>query len=156
MRNYLIPFGFILLALTLGSNTCNKDTEDFEESCDLSVRPLINRSFIITVEVHYNDSVPYQGNVDLTLFKEYCNGNISGNFHENGTADSQGSWFSGMQFIYKYENDYDKVDVTVKVKDSETSEEVIEHEIFYYADIEGSQFEVYKFYEITLPWSSKK
>jgi hypothetical protein len=155
MRNYLFPFAIILIALIVGANTCEKETDDFEESCDLSERPLINRSFVVTVEVQYSDSVPYQGNVDLKLFKEYCNGSISGNFHKIGNTNSQGKWLCNEQFVFKYENDYDKVDVTVKVANNETSEEVRINDVYNYSDVEGLFFEVYKFYDITLPWSSK-
>lgn len=155
MRNFLISFLFIIVALVFSANTCSKD-DPTEDPCDQYSRPLINRSFVITVEVQYKDSIPYQGNVDLSLFKKYCNDNISGEFHENGNANAEGYWFSGMQFIYKYENDYDLVDLTIKIINPTTSEQVVEHEQFFYGNVENLYYEVYKNYEITLPWDSGK
>lgn len=154
MKNYLALLSFIILAFLFSGGSCAGDETD--DNCDQNTRAQITRSFVILVDVKYKDDVPYQGNVDLSLFKEYCSGKISGEFHENGNTNSEGSWFSGMQFIYDLDNKYDKVDVTIKIKNAATSQEGIEHEVFMYDDIANLWNEVYKNYEITLPWTSEE
>lgn len=137
-------FGFIAVA-------CNKSTSDF---CDGAKKPLIERSFVIEVKAQYADLVPYQGDITLDIFKEYCDGTQSGFFNESGNGDAEGVWFSGMQFVYKFANTQDFVDVRIKISNRVTYEVGSIHEIFYYDDVKDFNYGIYKPYEITLPWKS--
>jgi hypothetical protein len=141
-----------VLAFSLSS--CEKDKD--KDICDETKEPLIEKSFVLSAKVQYKDYEPYQGKVSLYIYKRYCNDDVSGQFRPEGNCNEEGYWFSGMQYIYKFENSLDRVELEFEVFNLSTAEYKKVHETFYYIDVLEYLHEVNKTYEITLPWTKEE
>jgi len=143
----LLPLYILFGLLIFTTFSCDKE----KDICEDTAEPLITRSFVLTAKVQYKDYEPYQGKVSLFIYKRYCNDTRSGQFNPEGNCNEEGYWFSGMQYIYKFENSLDKVEVEFEVYNETTTESKKVHETFYYVDVLEYLTEVNKTYEITLP-----
>ena len=121
------------------------------DPCDDTVRPLIEASFNLKVQIQYADSVPYEGTVALIIWKNYCDGYESGRFTKNGNTDANGYWNSSYVYSYKFENTMDKVSINFLMKNGNIGSTTSDY--YYYADVENNKF-INKTYDITLPFKS--
>ncbi|MBE0640181.1 MAG: hypothetical protein IH598_16830 [Bacteroidales bacterium] len=134
-------------------SSCEADKN--KDICDDTKEQLIEKSFVLSAKVQYQDYEPYQGKVSLSIYKRYCNNNVSGAFNREGNCNEEGYWFTGMQYIYKFENSLDKVEVEFEVFNMHTAESKKVHETFYYIDVLDYNYEVNKTYEFILPWTKE-
>lgn len=152
MKNFLKTLLQMVIIILLSVYACDHPAED---RCDDTKEALIQRSFVMSAKVKYEDLVPYEGKIYFSIHKRYCDATISGEYDAEGFGNSEGYWFPGMQYIYKLENSLDRVEVEFKIVSpfSGTNDKIM-HETFYYIDANDYLHEINKFYEITLPWKS--
>ncbi len=131
------------------SSDCSKvETSD---PCDDTVRPLIEASFNLKVQIEYSDGVPYEGTVKYIIWKNYCGGQESGRFTKLGNTNASGYWNSSYIYTYKFENTEDKVQVNFLMESGNLGSTT--YDLYYYAEIENDNF-IDKTYGITLPFAS--
>jgi len=90
-----------------------------EELCNGSTATQKEAKFDVKVRIEYKDFVPYEGPVRLRIFKNYCEGEKSGDYTKLGQTDVDGLWDPHYNYFYKYANLYDKVTVEWYVTDSD-------------------------------------
>jgi len=146
MRKNLILFLFIVSAFALSSTDCDKETESW---CDTNKKPEIERVFIISADIQYQD-IPYQGPVEFHINKEYCNGETAGLYSiTHILPDESGYWFSSYQYKYKFANAKDFVEVSFGV----TGYTPFVH-YFRYSDVENMPYTIQYTHPILIPKDS--
>ncbi|MEA1897662.1 MAG: hypothetical protein U9N53_08370 [Bacteroidota bacterium] len=149
------PVNLILLFIIISNFTISCGEGGDEDLCTLDKEPLIERAFSFSTIVQYKNAEPYQGDISIVVFKEYCNDDISGKYELEGKGDEDGFWRPGYQFVYKFENTFDRVTVQFMVINIKTEQREQAYEIFDYLDVKGQYFGIEKTYYITLPWNAE-
>lgn len=152
MKRIIFTFIPAICVLLFLVSSCDEPAKDI---CDDTKETLIERSFVMAAKVKYEDLVPYEGKIYFEIYKRYCDATRSGDYSAEGMGNAEGYWFTGMQYIYKFENSLDRVEVEFKIVSpfSGTDDKIV-HETFYYLDAYDYLHEINKTYEITLPWRS--
>lgn len=110
---------FILVSLSLICLlfirlTCTGDDDgvsEFGEPCDktkLTEGQHENITFYLYLNVHYNDGIPFDGKVTFRMYKQYCNGKVSGDSTNDCINDQNGRFWANAgynQYWFKNEND---------------------------------------------------
>jgi hypothetical protein len=152
MKKIAINLLSVIAALLFVICSCDDKVEDI---CNDTKEILIERSFVLSAKVQYEDYVPYEGKIYFEIYKRYCNATRSGEYNADGIGNAEGYWFTGMQYIYKFENSLDRVEVEFRIVSPFSGiDDKIVHESFYYIDAYDYLHEINKTYEITLPWRS--
>jgi hypothetical protein len=155
MRKLDLLFLCLVALFMLAITACNEDADKVANPCEESQQTEITRSFVISAKVMYDDQTPYEGDIHFFIKKEYCDGTISGEYTlDHIPTSSQGDWFSGMVYTYKFANTQDKVIVKFTwATDNKTYYEYWDELKYNNVVGMGTQSEIQ--YEITLPWSEK-
>lgn len=131
----LIKVLFVAIgAMLLICYSCDKKENDPDDTlCEENVQPSIDRSFKISAVVTYIDGDAYEGDLVCQIRKIYCGGDIpsAGNHVLNGATDANGYYSVNYIYGYKFENNYDRVEVSFSIQG-----DIVKSEEFYYIDVE--------------------
>jgi hypothetical protein len=99
----------ILMVLISGALflQCLTDNDD-KNTCDDTKAPRIEPMFRIHLKAQYQDGTAYVGSAKYNVHKQYCNGNISGQFRDSIWTVNYGYW-KPITAEYIMENDSDVV-----------------------------------------------
>jgi len=159
MRKHLILFLVIVSSMVFMAAGCTKDdVEEFIDPCDeTALSATIDVSFVFSANIYYKDNAPYEGPIHFKVNKTYCDGSVSGEYYLTQIpSNANGSWFSGMSYIYTYGNYDDLVWVTFTFE-SPTYEVQKEINSFSYGYVElyyNGWDPIEHTFEILLPWNS--
>ena len=154
MRKNLILFLLIVCSTVFMAAMCNKEEERELNQCEETEQAEISRSFVISAYIYYKDEVPYEGDVHFKIKKQYCDNTISGEYYlDHIQSSSNGGWFSGMIYTYKFANSEDRVVVTYTwATGSKDVYEWFDNISYSQAANGSSPLEIT--YDITLPFNS--
>lgn len=108
MKNLSHLSAFVLMTIIL---TLFFSCEDWFEdnNCDETKMPHISKTFLISVQVKYQDNVPFDGKVDYQIYKETCEGETKGVLNAVCGSDGNGLYKANYEPLYSYYNKDDKV-----------------------------------------------
>jgi len=111
MKNLLL-----LLSIIAGSGYILTQTACSEDKCEnTSLASTVKKSFFVSGKILYQNYEPYNGPLHFSIYKEYCDGTISGSWGYDLESRAYGEWFTPSYFIYKFDNTEDFVLACVSV-----------------------------------------
>ena len=142
-------------------SACNDDIDVDDWQCEEYWTESIEVDFYPLLEIWYNDGERYEGPVDFSIHKVYCDEDISGVFTQNNHDVYNGTWLTG-KYTYKFQDKNDLVTWAFVIHKEGSSEAESGEGTFYSDDlkdrIESKPDYDYKEtpkVQITLPWNKQ-
>ncbi len=138
---------------------CKKEHEKCAETATMG----ISLRIFPDVKIVYKDGKPFDGSVTFNVYKQYCNGAVSGSFSKKTSTISEGMTRFYYWYSYLFNNTKDVVCFTYVIKQNGQSYEERGKITYYKARIHGygTEFsmEIFEDYynkkPIVLPWNKK-
>ena len=106
----------LLLSIIAGSSYILTQTACNDDECEItSLESTVKKSFIVSGKIVYLNNEPYEGPLHFSIYKEYCDGTISGSWGYDLETRAYGEWFTPSYFTYKFDNTEDFVIACVSV-----------------------------------------
>jgi len=122
-------FGMLLI------HGCTQDEILGEDDCpSTDLNPSQDRTFNFNGIVKNADDTPYEGPVELVMYKMYCEGNENGRKTLNLSTNADGAWASNWNQTYTYHNEFDYVEILIYLGGVE--HQFIDQHFWFWGDVD--------------------
>lgn len=111
-----------LIVLLIALPAC--DIVEDDNQCEDTMTSKIELRLTPSVKIEHADGIPFDGVVVFNVYKEYCDGTVSGSFTKQTTTDPDGYANFYYTYYYDFKNTKDKVYFSYVISQGSNTQEV--------------------------------